>query len=499
MIVMFQGTNEANNAVTGAACIAAVMSAAKYNRKTLFIQMTESTATNAESLLIGKKKEETEIKLETYRLEDKGIDALVRRAETSKLVKENFDTDCEALLTYENMLDMASITKKIDFEINLTIKDTKIIFNHAYDVYDNIFVLLNGRNTTIMQELLELCDVYVTCFSQKPQKELHNVFQGKRAIKLITDFDNTSAYSAMYLKKAYGDKKIYLIPHNSGYRDACLSGTLLEYILRNMNNTHEDDNFTFMKHVVELMEGIMGKEDWTEQIPEPKELVVEEEHFEDRYDTVEEDDFSVEEIEEKKGLFHKRKKKKVISMNASKKQEKMLANIEENIEEDSMDEAEDELEEIEEIEEESSEDPQEELSHTDPVNEKTNKVNKSGFFHKSDKKTKNKQGIATIDLNGSKKVDKEKIAVSNHKETWICPECGAENVKKFCAECGEPKPIPKQQEASGTWTCPECGAYNTKKFCAECGCAKPAAPGWNCPECGTFNVGKFCEECGFKG
>lgn len=51
--------------------------------------------------------------------------------------------------------------------------------------------------------------------------------------------------------------------------------------------------------------------------------------------------------------------------------------------------------------------------------------------------------------------------------TWQC-SCGyAENTRKFCAECGKPKP---QDE---TWQCQKCGKINTKKFCPNCGTARP--------------------------
>lgn len=72
---------------------------------------------------------------------------------------------------------------------------------------------------------------------------------------------------------------------------------------------------------------------------------------------------------------------------------------------------------------------------------------------------------------------------------WLCG-CGAQNVGKFCAECGAPKP-----QASGSWLC-GCGAQNTGKFCSECGAPRPQGPeGWICG-CGANNTGKFCSACG---
>ena len=83
----------------------------------------------------------------------------------------------------------------------------------------------------------------------------------------------------------------------------------------------------------------------------------------------------------------------------------------------------------------------------------------------------------------------EKQAAAN---TWTCA-CGAKNTGKFCAECGSPKPAPKD-----VWVCPKCGTENKGKFCAECGEPKPSDGKWICPECGKENTGKFCADCGTK-
>lgn len=75
--------------------------------------------------------------------------------------------------------------------------------------------------------------------------------------------------------------------------------------------------------------------------------------------------------------------------------------------------------------------------------------------------------------------------------SWTCA-CGQKgNTGKFCAGCGQPKPVP-----AGTWTC-TCGATAVGKFCPECGKPKPVPMdiGWTCT-CGAVNKGKFCPECG---
>lgn len=554
---MFQGTNEANNDVAGAVSIAAVMSAAKYNRKTLLIQMTNMHFQNAENMLIGKKKEESQIKLETFRLEDKGIDALVRRADTTKkLTKEHFDMACEPLLKYENMLDSATVTKKEDFEINLTVKDARVILKYATDVYDNVFILLNGQNTAVMQELLELSDVYVTCFSQSPNKEIFNSVSGKRALKVVTDYDTTSAYNTMSIKKLYGDKKIYLIPHNSGYRDAYLDGTLLQYILKNMNNTSEDSNYMFMKHVTDLMDGIMGKENWSEEIPEPLPLESDasesaSESEENVLEEIEEDGFDVSEVEEIKGLFGKKSTKKVISVPTyrssspsldeeyeeeyEEQEEFIESEIETNEDEEYECECEydDDSDSDSEAEEEEEETGDEEIEDEEikPVSKpkrimgiKANKkATPEGKKEKENRIEDADRGrntlvtskMKTIPLKtaGSKKNANSNVNVSPSKNApkamkkadvtastnWVCSSCGEENTGKFCMNCGNEKPAPTPEPVlEEIWVCPECGEENMKKFCMNCGNPRPVNKKWFCPECGTENIKNFCAECGYK-
>lgn len=78
---------------------------------------------------------------------------------------------------------------------------------------------------------------------------------------------------------------------------------------------------------------------------------------------------------------------------------------------------------------------------------------------------------------------------------WKCTSCGkADNVSKFCGECGSPKPV------KDDWQC-ECGTVNTGNFCHDCGKPRPVALHYQCDKCGwepedQNNVPKFCPNCG---
>ncbi len=87
-------------------------------------------------------------------------------------------------------------------------------------------------------------------------------------------------------------------------------------------------------------------------------------------------------------------------------------------------------------------------------------------------------------------------------QCWACA-CGeAGNTKRFCMNCGAPKPSEKKADAEDTWAC-ACGeAGNTKRFCMNCGAPKPsekkadAEDTWACA-CGEAgNTKRFCMNCG---
>lgn len=537
MVVMFQGTHSDNYSAVNLIAACSVLAAKKKNRRTLAIQLTSIGQTEIEDLLIGKKKAENRITDEimgssgVFRISDRGIDALLRRSESQKLVKEHFNSSCEVLLE-DNLLDLATITEKEDFMETLTVSSIENIIRHAKKVYDCIFILLEGKNKDIMNEMLSLADIVVTCVTQNGIKESYNKAQQAKEVLVLSDYENTSIYNAGYEKNVYGVKKIYKLSHNVNFKDACTTGVLKDFIMENADCTSKDELYDLFKELEVIVDTFFSKKDLEEPERELNRLDIKDEEKEEPLQ-----DFSnvrVEETEVKKGLFRRKKKVKTVSVTKSNYPTDVAVldtgamDIIDEVAYSDMDEQvpdgaaagfipytpkdlpgvptealPDEPEETadmsmdDDIEDEPYTPPSEsyykrpESVSMRPMMQTKQNIGKQGKKKKPHKNNGNRDPRETYD--NAQRREESLVPVAEPVTSWECEMCGAkDNVGKFCMECGSTRPAKKAE----TWTC-NCGAVNTGgKFCMECGNKRITK--WFCPECGTKNTGKFCMNCGYR-
>lgn len=104
------------------------------------------------------------------------------------------------------------------------------------------------------------------------------------------------------------------------------------------------------------------------------------------------------------------------------------------------------------------------------------------------------QQAGGLNANTLFQMGREQTVATPEESGWKC-DCGTVNTGKFCAECGNAKPV-------DGWNCPACGTVNKGKFCHECGGKKPSSePQYRCDKCGwepedPKDPPKFCPECG---
>lgn len=255
MIILFRGTDKSKNNAPHALAVCASISAIRFAQKTLILQlMTKHTI---ENLLVGKRLRNATIKAMEFDFEDTGIDALLRRVETQRLSKEHFDTSCLPALNSENALDIAEVSKKADFQKELLSKEDELkdLLRYAADVYDNIFILADGKDHEQLKIVNPLVDCSVTCVPQG-NKEIY-AEPAEKNYFLVTDFDRNSTYNVRYMKRQYNAANMNIMPYNVGFKDAYNTGTALQYILSNNQVDSTDANRFFVESMQKLTEKLM--------------------------------------------------------------------------------------------------------------------------------------------------------------------------------------------------------------------------------------------------
>lgn len=240
-----------NNLADGAAVtalLAGITSISK-SKNTLALQFTEGMDVSVLDILSGKAIRMNRIK-ESFSYMDDGLDALFLRAETADLTKEHYDECVTPLLEKENMLDVLKPTRSHRIGGIVSSETLKNVLRHAEEVYDYVFVLLPDD-----KGLLELTSAYtkedILVVSQGRQIQEDKL--GEKTCLVVKDFEPLSRYDVPSMKKKYGKRKIYTVPHNVEYRDNVINQTLLDFLLTNKKNIKEDENYLFTSSILSMV------------------------------------------------------------------------------------------------------------------------------------------------------------------------------------------------------------------------------------------------------
>lgn len=243
--------NNLHDAAAITALIAGVCSVAK-SKKTLVLQLTDAVSEQESilSILSGKEIRENSIR-DLYNFQDDGLDAILLRAETADLSKEHYDETVTKLLNRENMLDVLRPTAKTSLVDMVKPNHLKMVIQNARDIYEYIFIMIPGNNRTIMELTKELADENIVIIPQGKYTGEIKVENGTNLI--VKEYEADSRFDLAGMRKKYGVKKIYTVPHNVGFRDAVIMENLLDFVLTNRKSIREDDNYLLTASVSSLL------------------------------------------------------------------------------------------------------------------------------------------------------------------------------------------------------------------------------------------------------
>lgn len=133
-----------------------------------------------------------------------------------------------------------------------------------YSVPQDGFYLLDMAKGSIAESknVLDEAELVVVFLSQN-ETEIHNFFERfsslvPKAIFVIVDYQRDTGNSCRKIKAKYGicSDDIGIIPHNDEFEIASTEGNLEQYILRGMQSTMEEHNYSFISNLRKLVRKI---------------------------------------------------------------------------------------------------------------------------------------------------------------------------------------------------------------------------------------------------
>ncbi len=327
MIITIHGTDRSHNSAPVAIVTytAFTMMQTKNTRNIILPLVDSDNIRDIENIAYGKT-DIHEIMQGEGVYSDSGIDALITRAETDNLNVQTFGTYITQTYGKKHRLDIAGMTRQIDFESDIAEKLDSIdkLLKRAQKAYDNVYVLLNGFNASLCAKIDDMADKTIIMISQgdaDKDLDIKRVKEGK-AILVSKDYEAESRWTAEAMQRDYGVKKIYVMPHNVKYRDATIAGRIIEFAEYNAEVDKSDDNYQFTKAITDTIQVLFGKikEDEEEDEELPRKEKIEKEPLKEKRE-LDESMVELEEIEEKKWFFFKKKYKRVTLSEDAKKQD----------------------------------------------------------------------------------------------------------------------------------------------------------------------------------
>lgn len=316
MIISVRDINgRTKNAAIVAGLIGGITAVGK-SKKTLILQFTAANEVSVLDMLAGMDIRRNSMQ-SIVKFADDGIDGIQIRADSNDLTKEHFDECVTDLLEKDNMLDVLKPTRTDNYREVITKEVFENIIKGSSDVYEYVYVILPSmeQDPELVEMVTSHTDEDLVVISQGPKQ---NIELSKKTYLVVINYGSTSKFDLHSMKKAYGVKKMFTVPYSVACRDARVSESLLDYIIKNRKDQKNDDNYDLFRALYTLVDRyVVDKEEDDEEELEEKvkeqPLLVTETAIPDPQDVLPEDAIQ-EVIVKKKGLFAKKEKKIMINM-----------------------------------------------------------------------------------------------------------------------------------------------------------------------------------------
>lgn len=310
MIVTIRNSESNSSKAVYLTAVISAMTAIAKSKKTLVMQFTDPSEKSVANVLHGKAMKEEDLSAIYRRFEDEGLDALFIRAESTDLVTEHFNECVTPMFEKANLLDVLKPTKQLDYKKTLDITKIEDILKSSQETYDMVYCLLPTKDKEIISAVKKCANENLVCVRQNNVAETLE----EDETPVVYDFEEQSRFDMKYLRKKYGRKEMYLLPHNVEFNDAIIIENVLDFMLKNKKDMKEDTNYAFTSSllllVTKYVTGIQKEKE------EKEELIEKQEYRKvkpvEPLKVIPED--GVQEVTVKKGLFHKKKKIMMINM-----------------------------------------------------------------------------------------------------------------------------------------------------------------------------------------
>lgn len=263
-IISFWGTEDsAQLATTATIAAVAAMLPTKYTYKTLLTQ-THYSDMSLESAFFDMDKLGNKGRLD---IADTGVDALDRLLRSNKLTPENISNYAKSIA--KGRLELLYGSFKNDMDSYSRILETfPLIIDYASQFYDIVLVDLNkGYDSAEVNQILQKSDLIVLSMSQN-REMLKRIFKSMDTLKILQEktiipvlgrYDRFSVYSTKNISRSFNyKKKIYTLPYNTQFFDACNEGKIMDFIVKNVNaDIATDRNGYFLSEVSTLVDAII--------------------------------------------------------------------------------------------------------------------------------------------------------------------------------------------------------------------------------------------------